>query len=97
MEPRAYVTNGLSRNVRSMVRARLTAEALQSDPDSYHLFTIRGQNECYACRLKSLATCLNSCTSTANPNPATDRVQVLEVRLEAAGGLGGGSGGGGGS
>ena len=94
MEPRRFVTNGLSRNVRSMLRARLVAEALQTDPDSYHLFTIRSQNECYACHLKSRSHCLNNCRSTVNPNARDDSIGLIEVHLssDSSDASGGGSG-----
>jgi len=84
MEPRRYVTNGLSRNVRAMLRERFMAEALQSNPDATTSFLIRSQHECYACRLKSLTTCLNSCTGNASPNIHGDNVQLIEVELSAA-------------
>lgn len=84
MEPRRYVTNGLSRNVRAMLRERFMAEALQSNPNATPNILIRSQHECYACRLKSLTTCLNSCRSNASPNVHGDNVELVEVELSAA-------------
>lgn len=81
MEPRRYVTTGLSRNVRAMLRERFVAEALQSNPSATTSFLIRSQHECYACRLKSLTTCLNSCRGNASPNAQGDNVELVELQL----------------
>jgi len=91
MEPRPYVTNGLSRNVRSALKQRFMAEALQSNPDATPNILIRSQNECYACRLKSLTTCLNSCQSNASPNAHGSNIELVEVHLSADPGVGGAS------
>ena len=92
MEPRRYVTTGLSRNVRAMLRQRFVAEALQSNPDATTNFLIRTQHECYACRLKSLTTCLNSCQGNASPNAYGSNVELVEVHLSGDDG-GAGAGG----
>lgn len=84
MEPRAFVTNALSRNIRGVLRARFLAEAEQSNDT----FTVRCQNECYACRLKSRSHCLNSCKSSVNPNSRDDSLQIVEVHLSVSGASG---------
>lgn len=76
------MTNALSRNIRAVLRARFLAEAeFQGDT-----FTVRCQNECYACRLKSRSHCLNSCKSSVNPNSRDDSLQIVEVQLSISGG-----------
>ena len=84
MEPRRFVTNGLSRNIRATLRERFVAEAVHPDDT----FTIRCQNECYACRLKSRSSCHNSCRSSVNPNTRNDDVELVEVRLSVGDGSG---------